>query len=73
MKAFVKSLLADPLYPVAGGQWDIVKSYGKCSLEKWDDDCDLNYMIVASNMESALIGISLVSQSDQEEYVHLCV
>ena len=37
MKAFVKSLLADLLYPVAGGQWDTVKSYGKCSLEKWND------------------------------------
>ena len=61
--------MADPLYSVAGGQGDIVRNYGKCLLDKWEDDCDLNCMIVASNMESVLIGTSLVCQSDQEEFL----
>jgi len=61
--------VTDPLYSVAGGQGHTVQSYGRCLLEKWDDDCDLNCMILASNMENVMIGRSLVSHSDQEEFL----
>jgi len=61
--------VADPLYSVTGGQGDIIKNYGKCLLEKWEGDYDVNCMIVASNVETVLIGTSLASQSDQEEFL----